>query len=94
VSEQRSGEDRRGPGRPKGGRRASDPIHNLATHTALHVDVSQLADYWGKHVYTVHVYIRKGNLPALKVGGTYRIRPADARMFERKDPQWQKREAC
>jgi hypothetical protein len=46
VSEQRSGEDRRGPGRPKGGRRASDPIHNLATHTALHVDVSQLADYW------------------------------------------------
>jgi excisionase family DNA binding protein len=52
--------------------------------------VSQLAEYWGKHVYTVHVYIRKGTLPALKVGGTYRIRTADARQFERRDPQWQK----
>lgn len=81
-------ERRRGPGRPKGGRRASDPIDNLATHPADHVDVGQLADYWGRHVYTVHAYIRKGTLPALKVGGMYRIRTADARAFERRDPSW------
>jgi excisionase family DNA binding protein len=91
MTEQRSGQDRRKPGRPKGGRRATDPIDNLETHPATHVGVSQLADYWGKHVYTVHVYIRKGDLPALKVGGTYRIRTADARMFERRDPQWKQR---
>jgi excisionase family DNA binding protein len=90
VTEQRSGE-RRKPGRPKGGRRATDPINNLATHPALNVDVCQLAEYWGKHVYTVQAYIRKGKLPAMKVGGMYRIRTADARMFERRDPQWLKR---
>lgn len=90
MTEQRSGTDRRRPGRPKGGRRASDPIINLATHLATHVDVNQLADYWGKHAYTVHIYIRKKQLLATKVGGMYRIRKVDALAFERNDPQWRR----
>jgi hypothetical protein len=86
MTDQRSGHDRRG--RPRGGRRSTDPIDDLATHQAVYVDVGQLAGYWGKHVYTIHGYIRKGTLPALRIGGTYRIRPADALAFERRDPQW------
>ena len=93
MSEQRSGQDRRKPGRPPGGRRATDPIDDLATHTAEWVDVGQLAAYWAKHVYTVHHYIRTKRLQAKKVGGTYQIRRSDALAFERRDPQWQKHTA-
>jgi excisionase family DNA binding protein len=82
-------EDRRKVGRPRGGRRVSDPIHDLTTHRAEFVEVSQLADYWGKHVYTVHAYIRQKRLVAVKVGGTYRIKRTDAVKFERNDPEWQ-----
>jgi excisionase family DNA binding protein len=93
MTEQRSGQDRRKPGRPSGGRRATDPIYDLRTHKATHVDVGQLADYWGKHAYTVHLYIRQGRIPAVMVGGMYRIRTADALAFERRDPCWQKHTA-
>jgi hypothetical protein len=91
MSEQRSGEERRKPGRPKGGRRATDPIINLATHCSPFVTPGQLADYWGVHQYTVHVYIRKGILGASLIGGCYRIRLADALHFEKRDAAWAKR---
>jgi excisionase family DNA binding protein len=82
VSEQRSGDDRRGPGRPKGGRRMTDPIDDLATHRTTLVTVGQLADYWGKHVVTVGRYIREGRLRAALVGGEYRVHKVDAMAFE------------
>lgn len=89
VSERRKGGPR-GPGRPKGGRRASDPIMNLESHASCHVAVSQLAEYWCKHAYTINGYIRAGRLRATLVGGEYRIKIADALAFERIDPIWRK----
>lgn len=93
MTDRRSGDDRRGPGRPKGGRRATDPITDLATHHEPLVTVSQLAEYWGKHPYTLNGYIRRRKLLAALVGGEYRIRIEDALAFERRDPQWQPRSA-
>ncbi len=75
--------DRRGRGRPKGGRRVSDPINDLASHPAHHFDVAQLAAYWGIHVNTVTSFIRHGMLTATRIGGKYRIAKADALTFER-----------
>ncbi len=40
-----------------------------------------IAHYLGYHVETVRLYIRHGNLPAMKVGGEYRIRRADFEKF-------------
>jgi hypothetical protein len=78
-------------GRPKGGRRITDKIEDLPTHTAPFVTPGQLADYWGVHQYTVHAYIRKGILGANLIGGCYRIRIADALHFEKRDTAWAKR---
>lgn len=72
------------------GRRATDPILDLATHPAVHVDVAQLAEYWGRHPITVAGYIRSRLLPARKVGGTYLVRTSDALAFERRDPVWRR----
>ncbi len=83
--------DRRTVGRPRGGRRASDPIIDLATHGSKYVNASQLADYWGVHPYTINGFIRKGKLGAILIGGAYRIRVVDALHFERKDTAWTKR---
>jgi hypothetical protein len=91
TDELRIGTDRRKAGRPEGGRRITDPIKHLATHTAPFVTPGQLADYWGVHQYTVHAYIRKGMLGANLIGGCYRIRIADALHFEKRDPSWLKR---
>jgi hypothetical protein len=89
LAERRSGVDRRG--RPRGGRRVSDPIDNLATHTRPLVSVRQLADYWGKHPVTVGSYVRDGRLKAVMVGGEYRIAITDAREFEQTLDEWKKK---
>ncbi len=94
TEDRRSGTDRRKRGRPNGGggRRDTDPIYDLATHKHVYVSVAQLADYWGKDAETLRLYCRKGRLPAIKVGGDFRIRSSDAIAFEQRDPAWQRRE--
>jgi excisionase family DNA binding protein len=50
-----------------------------------HVSPSRLAEYWGVSVDTVYRDIRKGALPAFRVGssGQFRIRLSDARRYGR-----------
>ena len=93
MDDRRSGEDRRGRGRPKGGRRSSDPINSLETHPSPLVTIAQLAEYWGKHAYTLTAYVRRGKLRALRVGGEYRVTLEAAREFEKGDGDWRKRSA-
>ena len=89
--DRRSGRDRRGRGRPKGGRRLTDPIIDLATHQAPHVTVGQLSDYWGRHPSTIGDYIREGRLEAKRVGWEYIVTTKAALQFERADVCWRKR---
>lgn len=83
MDDRRTGEDRRGLGRPKGGRRSTEPIINLEHHATPFVTVSQLCDYWCYHRNTLLEWIEKGRLPAMGGPGEYRIRTSDALMLER-----------
>lgn len=60
------------------------PIKDLRTHTEPHVSVAELAEYW--HVSTRSVYYwitSKKTLKATRVGGSYRVKTADAIAFGR-----------
>ena len=54
----------------------------------LHISPSRLADYWGVDIKTIYRDIRKGALPAFRVGsgGQLRIRLTDAKKYGR--PTW------
>ena len=78
---------RRGPanrrtGRPRGGRRATDPIDKLETHRAAFVSLGQLVDYWAIHVRTLQRFVESGELIAYRFGAEYRIKREDAIRFE------------
>lgn len=79
--ERRDTTERRG--RPRGGRRASDPILDLRTHAAAFVTVDQLADYWRYHQNTIIKWIKNGRLAAMQGDREYRIRTSDALALER-----------
>jgi excisionase family DNA binding protein len=81
----RSGEtpERRKGGRPKGGRRATDPIDKLETHSAGFVSLSQLVDYWAVNDQTLLRFIHDGKLPAYRFGRDFRVKREDAMTFER-----------
>ena len=54
-------------------------ITDLDTHPAPHVRVEELAEYWCVSVDTIYRDIRKGALPALRVGSTRLLRiPTEA----------------
>ena len=53
----------------------------------------RLAEYWGRHPYTIHRWIRHGWLKATLLGCEYQIAVADALEFEARDPEWRKHEA-
>ena len=73
----------------RGGRRSTDvKLDNLATHPHPHVSVAQLADYWARHPETILRWIRKGNLPARRLGGEYLVDVTDALEWESRDPDW------
>jgi excisionase family DNA binding protein len=60
VTEQRSGQDRRT--NPRGGRRADDPIVDLATHKAKNVTARQIAKYCEVSLQTVYKWIDAGKM--------------------------------
>lgn len=49
------------------------------------LSIADLARYWNVHPNTVYRDVRKGALPAFRVGagGQFRIRPSDARRYGR-----------
>jgi AcrR family transcriptional regulator len=59
-TEQRSGQDRRT--NPRGGRRADDPIADLATHQAKYVTARQIADYCDVSLQTVYKWFDSGKM--------------------------------
>ena len=64
---------------------AGAPVRQEQQAPAPHVSPRRLANYWGVHVNTVYRDIRKGALPAFRVGsgGQFRIRWIDARRYGR-----------
>ena len=57
-------------------------ILDLATHTAKHVTVQELAAYWSVTPKTIYRHIDKGALQAQYLpGGLVRIRIEDARTY-------------
>lgn len=60
VDERRSGVERRK--NPGGGRRADDPIGDLATHPAKTVTARQIADYCDVSLQTVYKWLSGGQM--------------------------------
>lgn len=62
-----------------------ESLRTRASEEGPHVSPSRLAGYWGVSVQTVYRDIRKGALPAFRVGSgnQFRIRLADARRYGR-----------
>lgn len=58
-------------------------ISDLHTHSAKHVRVGEVVDYFGVCRRTVYYWLEKGSLPYIKVGGVIRIRTDDLRDFAR-----------
>lgn len=57
-------------------------IRNLATHPEPHVTVAELATYWRVSTRAVYYWITvKKSLKASRVGGSYRVKTADAIAF-------------
>jgi excisionase family DNA binding protein len=83
VTDERRTTDRRKPGRPRGGRRVTDPIDTLEKHTAPFVTVVQLSEYWRFHPGTIVEWIKSGRLPAIQPVREYRIKTEDALVLER-----------
>ncbi len=50
--------------------------------------LEEVADYLRVHYTTVRRWRREGELPALKVGRTYRVRTADLDVWWRERTQW------
>lgn len=60
------------------------PIHDLATHPAYYVTVTELAEYWAVSRRQIHKRIESGHLYAIRLGARlYRIRTQAALDFER-----------
>jgi excisionase family DNA binding protein len=64
---------------------AASGIFDLATDPGYYVTVTDLARYWKVSVDTVYRDIKKGALPAYRVGssGKIRVRLEDARRYGR-----------
>jgi excisionase family DNA binding protein len=61
------------------------PIIDLSTHPERYLSPSELARYWRVSTDTIYRDIKKGALPAYRIGssGTIRIRLEDARRYGR-----------
>lgn len=46
---------------------------------------NQIADRYGVKVCTVWAWVRDGKLPAVKLGGVYRIKESDLAAYEQKN---------
>lgn len=74
--------EKRALGRPRGGRRETDPIFDLRSLGDSFVTVAMLAEYWRFYDKTIIGWIKRGRLPAMQCGRDYRVRASDALLLE------------
>jgi excisionase family DNA binding protein len=72
--EQTGGKKRKGPGRPRGKREASVPSVEIESDVMTLQDV---ADYLLCHYTTIYRMVRRGQLPAFRLGSDFRFRRSD-----------------
>lgn len=64
------------------GRQARPALTSLLTCESAYVTPSQLAGYFGLHIYTVQRWCQAGKIAAVKVGHDWRIPLETARAIE------------